>query len=56
MPKKGEYIKLKYCERKIKPSFMICTDFESILIPEDNGKQNQNESYEQISKTYCLQL
>ena len=24
---------------------MIYADFESILIPEDNGKQNPNESY-----------
>ena len=24
---------------------MICADFESILVPEDNGKQNTNESY-----------
>ena len=24
---------------------MICTDFESILVPEDNGKQNPEESY-----------
>ena len=45
MPKKGEYIKFKNCERKIKSPFMIYTDFESILVPEDNGKQNPNESY-----------
>ena len=24
---------------------MICADFESILEPEDNGKQNPNEFY-----------
>ena len=24
---------------------MICADFESILVPEDNGKQNPEESY-----------
>ena len=24
---------------------MIYADFESILVPEDNGKQNPNESY-----------
>ena len=24
---------------------MIYADFESILVPEDNGKQNQNECY-----------
>ena len=44
MTKKGEYIKLKTFERKIK-SFMIYADFESIIVPEENGKQNPNESY-----------
>ena len=24
---------------------MICADFESILVPEDNGKQNADESF-----------
>ena len=24
---------------------MICADFESILVPEGNGKQNPNKSY-----------
>ena len=41
MPKKSEYIKFKKFGRKIKSSFMIYADFESILVPEDNGKQNQ---------------
>ena len=44
MPKKGEYIKFKNFERKIKLPFMIYADFESILVPEDNGKKNPNES------------
>ena len=44
-PKKGEYVKFKNVERKIKSPFMIYADFESILVPEDNGKQNPNESY-----------
>ena len=44
MPKKGEYITFKNFERKIKSIFMIYADFESILVPEDNGKQNPNES------------
>ena len=43
--KKGEYVKLKNYERKINSPFMIYTDFESILMSEDNGKQNPNESY-----------
>ena len=45
MPKKGEYVKFKNLGRKIKSPFRVYTDFESILVPEDNGKQNPNESY-----------
>ena len=34
---------------------MIYTDFQSVLVPKDNGKQNQNESYtNKYKKTYCL--
>ena len=43
VPKKGEYVKFKNYERKIKSPFMIYVDFESILVREDNGKQNPNE-------------
>ena len=42
---KSEYVKLKNFERKTKSPFMIYADFEIILVPEDNGKQKQNESY-----------
>ena len=45
MPKKGEYVKFNNFERKIKSPSVIYLDFESILAPEDNGKQNLNESY-----------
>ena len=45
MPKKDESVKLKNFERKIKTPFKIYADFEIILVPEDNGKQNPNESY-----------
>ena len=45
MPKKGEYVKFKTFERKIKPPLMIHANFKSILVPEDNGKQNTNKSY-----------
>ena len=38
MPKKGEYIKFKDFERKIKSPFMIYAGFESIIVPEDNEK------------------
>ena len=44
MPKKGEYVKFKNFERKQESPFMIYTDFESIRVPENNGKQNSNES------------
>ena len=43
--KKSEYVRFKNYERKIKSPFMIYADFDSILGPEDNGKQNPNESY-----------
>ena len=39
MPKKGEYIKFKDWERKMKSPFMIYADFESILVTEDNPNQ-----------------
>ena len=45
MPKQGEYVTLKNYERKIKSPFMINANFESILVPEDNWKQNPNGSY-----------
>ena len=45
VPKEGEYVQFKNFERKIKSPVMIYVDFESILVPEDNGKQNPNESY-----------
>ena len=40
MPKKGEYLKFKNYDRKIKSPFIIYGDFKNILVPEDNGKQN----------------
>ena len=38
MPEKGQYVRLKKYERKIKSSFVIYADFESILVTEYNGK------------------
>ena len=56
-PKKGEYIRWKNYERKIKSLFMFYVDFESMLVPEDNGKQNRIQFlYKQILKRCCLQL
>ena len=40
MSTKSEYIKIKSYERKINLLFMTYTDFEGILVPQDNGKQN----------------
>ena len=45
MSKKGEYVKFRNYERKIKSPFIIYANFESILLPEDNGKQNPKKSY-----------
>ena len=45
MPNKREHNTFKNFGRKIKSPFMIYVDFESILVPEDNVKQNPNESY-----------
>ena len=45
IPKIREYVKFKNVERKVKSPFMIYEDFESILVPEDNRKQNPIESY-----------
>ena len=43
--KKWKYVRFKNFERKIKSPFIIYADFESILVPEDNGKQIPAESY-----------
>ena len=48
MPKKGEYDRFKNFDRKIKSQFMIYADFEIILVPENNGKQNPDEFYMNI--------
>ena len=56
MPKIGENVNFKNYERKITWQFMINADFESILVPDNNGKQNPGKSSTKISKTYCLQL
>ena len=45
MAEKDEYDRFKNNGRNIKSPFMIYADFESILAPEDNGKQNSNDSY-----------
>ena len=42
--KKDKCLKFENFERKIKSPFMINADFESILVPENNEKQNPKES------------
>ena len=43
MLEKGEYVRFKKYERKIKSQFMIYVDFESVLVPEDNENQNPDD-------------
>ena len=38
MPEKGEHVRCKSEERKLKSSSRIYAHFESILVPEDDGK------------------
>ena len=45
MPKKTEYVKFRNHQIKIRSPFIIYADLESNLVPEDNGKQNPEESY-----------
>ena len=45
MPKRGEFVKFKNCDRKIQQPCIIYADFESILVPENNEKQNSKKSY-----------
>ena len=54
MPKKVEFVKFKNVERKMKSPFMMYSDFEIILVLEDNRKQNRNESYNKNIKNMSL--
>ena len=49
---KGEYVRFKSSENKIKSLFMIYADFESVLLPENNGKQNPDYSYAKKYQKY----
>ena len=44
MSENGEYNKFKNLGKIIKSPFKVYLEFESILVPEDKGKQNPNES------------
>ena len=52
IPKKGKYVKFKNSGRKIKSPFTIYAGFESLLVPEFNGKQNPNGSYTNKYQTH----
>ena len=52
MPKKREYVEFKNFEIKVKSTFIIYADFESILVTEDKGKQNPNELYKNKYQTH----
>ena len=61
MPKKSKYVKFKNDERRIKLPFMISEDFESLIVPENNWKQNPGETYtnkyqKQIACSYGYKL
>ena len=45
MPMRREYIKFNHYKRKLKSTFIIHTDSESILVPEDNVKKSPIEYY-----------
>ena len=44
MPKKRGFVKFKNNESEIKSPFIIYAGFESMLVPENNEKQNPKES------------
>ena len=52
MDKKGDYIEFKKYEKK--SPFITSVDFESILVPEDNRKQNWEESLQTNIKNIWL--
>ena len=58
MPKKVEYVQFKNYEEKINSPFIVYANSESILVPENNEKQNPEESYtkKKKRKIYCSQL
>ena len=45
MAKTGETVKFKNRARKTKSPLLIDDNFESILVPENNGKENPDDSY-----------
>ena len=61
MIRNSEFSKFKNYERKIKSPFIVYADFDSILVPENNGNQNPEKSYtnkyqKHIACSYGYQL
>ena len=61
LPRRDEYVRLKNYKRKIKLTYMIYADFENILVPEGNRKQNPDETYtnkcqKHVACTYSYKL
>ena len=55
MSKKGEYVKFKIFERRIKSPFMIYADFKSILVPQVNRNQAPEDSYTNKRQKHVIQ-
>ena len=61
VPKKYEYVKFKNCEMKIRSPFMIYADCKSVLVLENNEKQNSDECFtnkyqKHIASSYVYKL
>ena len=56
MPEKDEYIKFKNYGKKIKSPFMFYGDFESILVQDNNVKQNLEEFMQANTKNVLLEV
>ena len=56
MHKKGEHIEFENYESKINSPFIVYAVFESILVPEYNGKQNPEQSYSNKYQKYIAYI
>ena len=61
VPKKDEYVKFKNYEMKIRSPFMIYADCKSVLVLENNEKQNSDECFankyqKHIASSYVCKL
>ena len=53
--KKIDYVQFKNYEKKLKSQFISYANFESILVPEDNGKRNPEGSYTKYIKNILVE-